>query len=209
MSDLLCSLHPAVSAFPEMAVGSACASSFSRLARKGVKSCPRAGCGKTARPVRCGDGRLVALAAVIASGLLNRIWESSETAAARRRYTRSPLDKTGLQKALSRIHFLHVARTYAVRTVLAEHRPVALSRSGASRSRIIRMIPGVEKTSHAGPLFRRGRAIPSADAALHAQSSKPDFRALQCRAIGVATKQRIPRCRFAQANTRPDHSPKI
>jgi hypothetical protein len=36
LSVLLCSLHPAVSAFPEMAVGSACASSFSRLARRSL-----------------------------------------------------------------------------------------------------------------------------------------------------------------------------
>ena len=36
LSALLCSLHPAVSAFPDMAVGSACASSFSRLARRSL-----------------------------------------------------------------------------------------------------------------------------------------------------------------------------
>ena len=33
---LLCSLHPAVSAFPDMAVRSACALSFSRLARRSL-----------------------------------------------------------------------------------------------------------------------------------------------------------------------------
>src|ERR1700674_5002872 len=36
LSVLLRSLHPAVSAFPDMAVGSACALSFSRLARRSL-----------------------------------------------------------------------------------------------------------------------------------------------------------------------------
>src|SRR5258705_9633822 len=40
----LCSLHPAVSAFPERVVGSACASSFSRIAQRSLALRPAHSC---------------------------------------------------------------------------------------------------------------------------------------------------------------------
>jgi hypothetical protein len=74
------------------------------------------------------------------------------------------------------------------------------------------MIPGVEKTTHAGRFSGEVGLPPSADAALHAQSSKSDFRspAVQGnRRCSKSTDTALPVPGFAQANTRPDHAPKI